>query len=358
MKKRRRRRRSPPKVSRYRRVAGRLPHSILALAVVTVGLTFGLASVGWAVDGKPLLAGRTNTETQKTTVVNTGTGPALELDAASGPDLSVSSTATVANLSAAMLDGKKAEHFATQNGLDNEVASRTAADTTLQNNINAETRARGNADNQIRSDLKDPGTINQPINPVDWTKLKGVPAGFADGEDAVGSSGAGDNVVVERRELPKPPSGSITTNSEVMFETAAFEILAECKATEGLEDPPPPPAPGQPPPAPQPISTPIPSLYVVAKEPNVLVWVNRYVGTDTLDSQVHLLGSGQRTIVAGRDDGGPDPVGYGSYFVDAPSGFLGGDGTATFEFDGTPPTAIPGDTCRFSATGLGKEVTP
>ena len=40
------------------------------------------------------------------------------------------------------------------------------------------------------SELSDPGTINDAGNPVDWTKLKGVPAGFADGTDDV--SGAGD----------------------------------------------------------------------------------------------------------------------------------------------------------------------
>ena len=33
-------------------------------------------------------------------------------------------------------------------------------------------------------DLEAPGTINTSTNPVDWTKLKGVPAGFADGVDA------------------------------------------------------------------------------------------------------------------------------------------------------------------------------
>ena len=35
------------------------------------------------------------------------------------------------------------------------------------------------------------GTINDPDNPVDWTRLKNVPAGFADGVDAEGG-GAGD----------------------------------------------------------------------------------------------------------------------------------------------------------------------
>ncbi len=37
------------------------------------------------------------------------------------------------------------------------------------------------------SELDAPGTINQPSNPIDWTKLKSVPAGFADGIDEVGT---------------------------------------------------------------------------------------------------------------------------------------------------------------------------
>ena len=39
------------------------------------------------------------------------------------------------------------------------------------------------------SELNVPGTVNEPANPVDWTKLKGVPGGFADGTDDVGSGG-------------------------------------------------------------------------------------------------------------------------------------------------------------------------
>ncbi len=35
------------------------------------------------------------------------------------------------------------------------------------------------------------GSLNYEDNPVDWTKLKNVPAGFADGSDAEGG-GAGD----------------------------------------------------------------------------------------------------------------------------------------------------------------------
>jgi hypothetical protein len=36
-------------------------------------------------------------------------------------------------------------------------------------------------------ELNTAGTINQAGNPVDWTKLKGVPAGFADAVDDTGS---------------------------------------------------------------------------------------------------------------------------------------------------------------------------
>ncbi|HBI23279.1 MAG TPA: hypothetical protein DDX84_03505 [Nitrospiraceae bacterium] len=37
-----------------------------------------------------------------------------------------------------------------------------------------------------KTELSIPGTINSPTNPSDWTKLKNVPAGFADGTDNIG----------------------------------------------------------------------------------------------------------------------------------------------------------------------------
>ncbi len=40
----------------------------------------------------------------------------------------------------------------------------------------------------IKPILANPGTINDASNPVDWTKLKGVPADFADGVDATGGA--------------------------------------------------------------------------------------------------------------------------------------------------------------------------
>lgn len=45
-----------------------------------------------------------------------------------------------------------------------------------------------------KSELQTPGTINDPSNPVDWTRLKSVPAGFADGIDDGGGSGDGHSL--------------------------------------------------------------------------------------------------------------------------------------------------------------------
>jgi hypothetical protein len=45
----------------------------------------------------------------------------------------------------------------------------------------------------IKPKLSSPGTINKAKNPLNWTKLKNVPAGFADGtDDVAGGSGGGD----------------------------------------------------------------------------------------------------------------------------------------------------------------------
>jgi hypothetical protein len=44
------------------------------------------------------------------------------------------------------------------------------------------------ADFATKSELAAPGTINAPGNPVDWSNLKNVPAGFADGSDDGGGA--------------------------------------------------------------------------------------------------------------------------------------------------------------------------
>lgn len=46
-----------------------------------------------------------------------------------------------------------------------------------------------------KTDLSNSGIINTIANPVDWTKLKSVPAGFADGVDDTGAGGPASDVV-------------------------------------------------------------------------------------------------------------------------------------------------------------------
>src|SRR5690349_5996016 len=46
----------------------------------------------------------------------------------------------------------------------------------------------------IRPKLQNPGVINTPTNPVDWTKLKNVPGDLADGTDD-----GGDPTVTQSR---------------------------------------------------------------------------------------------------------------------------------------------------------------
>ena len=45
-----------------------------------------------------------------------------------------------------------------------------------------------------KDELQNPGTVNDSINPVDWTKLKSVPPGFADGVDDGGGGGDGHSL--------------------------------------------------------------------------------------------------------------------------------------------------------------------
>ncbi len=57
-------------------------------------------------------------------------------------------------------------------------------------------------------ELNTSGSLNDPSNPVDWTKLKSVPAGFADGVDNVGTGGGG---------LELPYQGQSTTSSSAFW---------------------------------------------------------------------------------------------------------------------------------------------
>ncbi len=50
------------------------------------------------------------------------------------------------------------------------------------------------ADYALDDDLSATGVVNSPSNPVDWSMLKNVPAGFADGTDAEGGAGDGHSL--------------------------------------------------------------------------------------------------------------------------------------------------------------------
>jgi hypothetical protein len=69
----------------------------------------------------------------------------------------------------------------------------------------------------IKPKLANPGTINASGNPVDWTKLKGVPSGFADGTDDVGDVNIDQFAPIMRADSPASGSvansGAVTVNS-------------------------------------------------------------------------------------------------------------------------------------------------
>ena len=78
----------------------------LPVLIAAATLVAGANVAAYAVNGQPLLAGRSNTETQATTIKNTGNGPALKLNSKpSAPPLAVSSTKRVKKLNADRVDG-------------------------------------------------------------------------------------------------------------------------------------------------------------------------------------------------------------------------------------------------------------
>jgi hypothetical protein len=196
----------------------------------------------------------------------------------------------------------------------------------------------------------DPGPQG-PTGPQGETGAQGPPGPQGEKGDPGSFADLGATVKAGRSEVPKPPGGAPAANTEVVFETAAFEILGECTQIETSFAPPPPP--GVPPPNPQLVSVPLGKLYVVAKESNVRVRV-KSDGSDT--PRTYFLGTGEQAMFADGRAGA-----YGTYFVDAPSGFLEGDGMVIDQFVRDPATGAPiavRDTCSFSVTGLGKEVSP
>lgn len=68
----------------------------------------------------------------------------------------------------------------------------------------------------IKPKIANPGTINNANNPVDWTKLKNVPAGFADGVDDAGAGGGGLGTITVRTATVVVDGGSNQNSAYVL----------------------------------------------------------------------------------------------------------------------------------------------
>src|SRR5919108_252199 len=82
--------------------------------------------------------------------------------------------------------------------------------------------------------LRLPGTINTSTNPVDWTKLKEVPVGFADGVDDAGGEASGlvCSGCVETSDL----ASDAVTSAEILDGEVAAADLAFNPATQAELD--------------------------------------------------------------------------------------------------------------------------
>jgi hypothetical protein len=88
------------------------------------------------------------------------------------------------------------------------------------------TQAEFNAYSQL---LSQPGTTNDAGNPVDWTKLKNVPAGFADGVDNESAGGLGGycaHVQTNPASFPDAPCRARIATVDTAGDVGSFSSLA------------------------------------------------------------------------------------------------------------------------------------
>jgi hypothetical protein len=90
----------------------------------------------------------------------------------------------------------------------------------------------------IKPKLSTPGSLNDPANPVDWTRLKGVPGDFADGIDDSGGGGGGNlqveivtvstglSAIDERGDTALCPSGKVAVGGGVDLFGPGFKNVA------------------------------------------------------------------------------------------------------------------------------------
>jgi hypothetical protein len=90
----------------------------------------------------------------------------------------------------------------------------------------------------IRPKLSAPGTINKAKNPLNWTKLKSVPAGFADGtDDVAGGAGGGDITSVEAGLglTGGGDSGDVSLGAD--FSAVQARVTDDCVPPAGIPNP-------------------------------------------------------------------------------------------------------------------------
>ena len=91
----------------------------------------------------------------------------------------------------------------------------------------------------IMPKLATPGTINAATNPVDWTKLKNVPSGLADGLDngvdqAVSAVGGGPNPSSVIQFFGAPATVTVTSTSQRVLVTSDNGFGTALTAASGL----------------------------------------------------------------------------------------------------------------------------
>jgi hypothetical protein len=80
----------------------------------------------------------------------------------------------------------------------------------------------------LYSELSTPGTINSPSNPLEWTMLKNVPAGFADGVD---DAGGGDGHSLDASD--GNPTDVVRVDADGMVESGFSSELAASMSSWG-----------------------------------------------------------------------------------------------------------------------------
>jgi hypothetical protein len=90
----------------------------------------------------------------------------------------------------------------------------------------------------IKPKLSTQGTINKAKNPLDWTKLKNVPPGFADGtDDVTGGAGGGDitSVAAGTGLTGGGDSGDVSLGTD--FSAIQARISNDCIPPAGIPNP-------------------------------------------------------------------------------------------------------------------------